>query len=622
MDRQHQIKQLAGILFIAVLPLLNPAYGADKNTRLTSPHGDEGYFGGGSPGNTNAMILWPRDDHNIVRKFRPTGSVAPSPLAFKLWVNPGRSGGFPVNLDNAGAFCSFLQNIGKDPDKGACICEDDPGRPYTGVSLGACAGVNFPACNPLACAPGTPEQPCLEPIPPETEWLDKYGLYPSPNHVRKHLLTGHCSTFIYSRCGKQEETEVCGDLESRPCNKDSWETGEWQPEAEPAQICLGTTETQTRTVTKTDPHCAGGTPPDATRQVAGTKRCPDTRPVCRWRTGTWSPSPVTKCEGASFTQRRNVTLVSGPNCRGGIKPPSSRTATGTKYCRPPKPPGPGPVTRPTCRWTTGTWTPARSKVCAGETLAQTRSVRKITTSCEGGARPASSRSVTGTKYCPPTCRWRVGSWSPSPSTTCNDRRISQSRSVTKITANCVGGTQPASTRTVSGSKRCPTCASTSWSPGQGTVCAGSSFTQTRTLKNCSKDSRSARGTKCCGTVTTWSPGSATKCGAFTQTRTNACGKTESRQAKGTASWCGCSWGPYTPSSGTVCKGKKFTQKSYYSCAGRTNAPRTRTATGTKNCPKTKTCSDGQHRCSGYTRYLCRNGKWKVIAHGPYACFTP
>ena len=267
MDRQHQIKRLAGILFIAVLPLLNPAYGADKNTRQTSPDGDEGYFGGGRPGNTNAMILWPRDDHNIVRKFRPSGSAAANPLAFKLWVNPGRSGGFPVNLKNAGAFCSFLQNIGNDPDKGACICEDDPGRPYTGAPLGACAGVNFPACNPVACTPGTPEQP--------------------------------------------EETE-----ETR---RDTW----------------------------------------------------------------------------------------------------------------------------------------------------------------------------------PVCRWTKENWSPSPASTCSDQRVSQRRNVTKITANCVGGTKPASTRTVPGRKRCPTCTPTSWSPTRDTVCAGESLTQSRTLGNCSTDSRTVSGAKSC-----------------------------------------------------------------------------------------------------------------------------
>ena len=580
MDRQHQIKRLAGILFIAVLPLLNPAYGADKNTRQTSPDGDEGYFGGGRPGNTNAMILWPRDDHNIVRKFRPSGSAAANPLAFKLWVNPGRSGGFPVNLKNAGAFCSFLQNIGKDPDKGACICEDDPGRPYTGAPLGACAGVNFPACNPVACAPGTPEQP--------------------------------------------EETEETR-RDTRPVCR--WTKGTWTPDR--STRCAGESLTQTRSVKKITAYCEGGARPASSRSATGTKYCPPpnplgpepiTRPTCQWTKGNWTPDRSTRCAGESLTQTRSVRKITA-YCEGNARPASSRSTTGTKYCRPANPPDPEPVTRPACQWSAGTWTPDRSRICAGEPLTQTRSVRKITAYCEGGARPASSRSTTGTKYCPPTCRWRVGSWSPSPATTCSDRRLSQSRSVTKITANCVGGTQPASTRTVSGGKRCPTCVPTSWSPGRNTVCAGSSFTQTRTLKNCSNDSRSARGTKCCGTVTTWSPGSATKCGTFTQTRTNACGKTESRKAKGTASWCGCSWGPYTPSPNTVCKGKTFTQKSYYSCAGRTNAPRTRTATGTKSCQKAE-CSNGQSYCSAYTRYLCRNGKWKVIAHGPYACFTP
>ena len=619
MDRQHQIKRLAGILFIAVLPLLNPAYGADKNTRQTSPDGDEGYFGGGSRGNTNAMILWPRDGNNIVRKYRPAGSAAGSPLAFKLWVNPGRSGGFPVNLKTPGAFCGFLQNIDNDPDKGACICEDDPDRSYTGAPLTVCAGVNFPACNPRACAPGTtaetleqpgePETPCAE---PETAWRHDEGLYLSENYVRKHLTPAYCATFIRTRCGKQQSKQVCGELTLEPCTERAWSPGR-------SSVCAGETLTQTRA------YCQNGRQRHESRRVTGTKYCPPpdpepvTKPECQWTRGIWAPDRSTVCAGEPLTQTRNVRKITA-YCDGGTEPASSRSTTGTKYCRPPDPPSPGPVTKPKCQWTTGTWSPGRSTVCTGKPLTQTRNVRKITAYCEGGAEPASSKSTTGTKYCPPTCRWSVGSWSPSPATTCSDRRVSQSRSVTKITANCVGGTKPASTRTVSGSKRCPNCAPTSWSPHPNTVCAGSSFTQTRTLKNCSNDSRNARGTKCCGTVTGWSPGPTGKCGTFTQTRTNACGKTESRSAKGTASWCGCTWGAYTPSPGTVCKGKTFTQKSYYSCAGRSNKSKTRTANGTKSCPKT--CSDGQSYCSAYTRYLCRNGKWKVIAHGPYACFTP
>lgn len=643
MDRQNQIKRLAGILFIAVLPLLNPAYGADKNTRQTSPDGDEGYFGGGSPGNTNAMILWPRDDHNIVRKYRPAGSGAASPLAFKLWVNPGRRGGFPVNLKNAGAFCGFLENIDNDPDKDACICEDDPDRPYTGAPLGACAGVNFPACNPPACEPGTTEEPgeteqsCLEPIPPETEWESVKGIPFNATIFRNRNLYTTCTPYKYTRCGKEEEVEVCGIMKPLPCDKDPWKKMPWQPETTAAQVCEGETVTQTRQV-YLDPICHYQDKypqPETKRTITGVKtdgECAAPEPCTgrAWTTGSWSGKEAARiCLGTTATQTRTVTRTDR-HCVGGTPPVATRQITGTKYC---PPSGPEPVTRPTCQWTTGTWTPGRSTVCAGEPLTQTRNVRKITAYCDGGAKPASSRSATGTKYCRPpnppgpepgtrpTCKWTTGTWSPSTATTCSDQRLSQSRSVTKITANCVGGTKPASTRTAPGSKRCSNCVPTSWSPGRDTVCAGNSFTQTRTLKNCGKSNRSARGTKCCGTVTTWSPGSATKCGAFTQTRTNACGKTESRQAKGTASWCGCSWGPYTPSPGAVCKGKTFTQKSYYSCSGRTNKPRTRTATGTRSCQKAE-CSNGQSYCSAYKRYLCRNGKWEVIAHGPYACFTP
>ena len=540
MDRQHQIKRLAGILFIAVLPLLNPAYGADKNTRQTSPDGDEGYFGGGSPGNTNAMILWPRDDHNIVRKYRPAGSAAPSPLAFKLWVNPGRRGGFPVNLKTASAFCSFLQNIGKDPDKGACICEDDPARPYTGAPLGACAGVNFPACNPVACTPGTAEEP--------------------------------------------GETD-------KPCAEDPWETGEWQPETEPAQICKGKTLTQTRRVAlaiicdyrdkypqpetertitgaKTDGECAAPEPcterawsparskvcagstftqkrrycqngrqRHASRSTTGTKYCPPptapvTRPTCQWTKENWTPARSRVCAGEPLTQTRNVSKITA-YCQGGAEPASSRSTTGTKYC---PPPDPVTATRPKCQWSTGTWKPGRSTVCAGEPFMQTRSVRKITSHCEGGTKPESSRSATGTRNCPPTCRWRTGNWSPSPASTCSGQRVSQNRSVTKITANCVGGTKPESTRTVPGSKRCPTCDPTSWSPGRDTVCAGDSFTQTRTLANCSTRNRAANGAKkCCRGPNNWKPSPATVCGgkSFTQKGTDSCGKTHSRPATGT-----------------------------------------------------------------------------------------
>ena len=292
----------------------------------------------------------------------------------------------------------------------------------------------------------------------------------------------------------------------------------------------------------------------------------------------WAPATTTVCAGQSFTQTRTLADCSSDR----------RTVSGTRSCP--------------SNCTPTSWTPSANSVCSGKAFTQTRTLGNCSTG---------SRSATGTKYCPPSCN--TTSWSPATGTVCSGKQFTQTRRL----SDCSTGS-----RTATGTKSCPRdCAVTGWQPSAGTVCAGSNFTQTRTLKNCSTDRRSARGTKCCGTATGWSPDPAGKCGTFTQTRTNACGKTESRTAKGTASWCGCSWGPYTPSPGTVCKGKTFTQKSYYSCAGRTNKPRTRTATGTKSCQKAE-CSNGQSYCSAYTRYLCRNGKWEVIAQGPYACFTP
>ena len=296
--------------------------------------------------------------------------------------------------------------------------------------------------------------------------------------------------------------------------------------------------TQTRRVTQITANCAGGTEPVSSRSATGTKYCPPppgprpVRPTCQWRTDTWAPGRSSACAGETLTQTRSVRKITA-YCQGGAEPASSRSTTGTKYC---PPPDPVPATRPKCQWSTGTWKPGRSTVCAGEPFMQTRSVRKITSHCEGGTKPESSRSATGTKNCPPTCRWRTGNWSPSPASTCSDQRVSQNRSVSKITANCVGGRKPESTRTVPGSKRCPTCDPTSWSPGRDTVCAGDSFTQTRTLANCSTRNRTANGTKkCCRGPNNWNPSPASVCGgkSFTQKGTDSCGKTHSRPATGT-----------------------------------------------------------------------------------------
>ena len=334
----------------------------------------------------------------------------------------------------------------------------------------------------------------------------------------------------------------------KKCSISAWTPGT-------TTVCAGKSFTQTRTLAD----CSADQ-----RTVSGTRSCPL---ICT--PTSWAPSANSVCSGKTFTQTRSL-----GNCST-----DSRNATGTKYCPP--------------RCNTTSWSPATGTVCSGKQFTQTRTLSDCSTD---------SRSATGTKHCPPTCNTTL--WSPATGTVCSGKQFTQTRTL----GNC-----STDSRSATGTKSCPqSCALTSWQPSANTVCTGSGFTQTRTLKNCSKDRRSARGTRCCGGVTGWSPDPSTKCGSFTQTRTNACGKTESRSATGTASWCGCSWGPYTPSTSTVCKGKTFTQKSYYSCSGRTNKPRTRTATGTKSCQKAE-CSDGRSYCSAYKRYLCRNGKWQVIA---------
>ena len=329
-------------------------------------------------------------------------------------------------------------------------------------------------------------------------------------------------------------------------------------------VCAGQRFIQTRTLAD----CSTDR-----RTATGSKSCPKT---CR--VSAWSPGRDTMCSRNTLTQTRTLSDCST----------DQRTVNGTGHCP------------SSCTLTS--WAPSTNSVCSGKTFTQTRTLGNCSTG---------SRNATGTKYCPPICN--ATAWNPATNTVCSKDQFTQNRTLSDCSTD---------SRTASGTKHCPpSCKTTAWSPATNTVCSGRPFTQNRTLSNCSKDSRSVKGTKCCGRVTKWSPDPSTECGSFTQTRTNACGKTESRSAKGTASWCGCSWGPYTPSAGTVCKGKTFTQTSYYSCSGKTNKPRTRTATGTKSCQKAE-CSDGQRYCSAYTRYLCRNGKWKVIAQGPYACFTP
>ena len=558
---------LSGILLPALL--LIHATGAQTisdTVKRANGHGDEGYW---QPGQPDVMILWPQDQRNTVKRF--TGG-AKHPYPYRLWVAPGRAGGFPVVLKNASTFNNFLQHIKASPDKNWCQLAETwsnwHGSPPT--VCGTHSYTQQRTCSIATDALKPCPDLCKPAIQTRARTVDNGPCKPQPPPGKKCSIsawspgtTTVCAgqSFTQTRtladCSSDRRTATGSKSCPKTCTVSAWSPGR-------DTTCSRDTLTQTRTLSD----CSTGK-----RTVSGTRSCPSSCTLT-----SWTPSANSVCSGKAFTQTRTL-----GNCSTG-----SRSATGTKYCP------------QVCK--ASSWDPTTGAVCSGKQFTQTRRLSDCSTD---------SRSAAGTKYCSPSCN--TTSWSPATGTVCSGKQFTQTRTL----GDCSTGS-----RTAIGTKSCPRdCAVTGWQPPAGNVCKGSSFTQTRTLKNCSTDRRSASGTKCCGTATGWSPDPAGKCGTFTQTRTNACGKTESRSAKGTASWCGCSWGPYTPSPGTVCKGKTFTQKSYYSCSGRTNKPRTRTATGTKSCQKAE-CSNGQSYCSAYTRYLCRNGKWKVIAQGPYACFTP
>ena len=302
---------------------------------------------------------------------------------------------------------------------------------------------------------------------------------------------------------------------------------------------------------------------------------PDTCPVSGW-----TPSIGTVCAGESFTQSRTLADCSA----------ARRTAIGTKTCV------------SSCAVTA--WAPDRSTACSGETLTQTRTRADCSTD---------RRTVGGTRTCRQTCP--VSAWAPAASTVCTGKTLTQSRTLSDCSTD---------TRTAGGTKYCPPkCPATGWSPSTGTVCSGETLTQSRTLGDCSTGTRTVGGTKYCPPscpATGWAPSTGTVCSGETLTQSRTLGdcSTDTRTAGGTK-YCPpkCPATGWSPSTSTVCSGKSFTQsRTLGDCSALS-----RTASGTKNCRKAE-CSNGQSYCSAYTRYLCMNGRWVVIAHGPYACFTP
>ena len=322
----------------------------------------------------------------------------------------------------------------------------------------------------------------------------------------------------------------------------------------------------------------------------------------------WTGNPPRGCGVHRYSQRRTCSVAADAEkpcanlCNPAVETRTRQVDNGPCKPEPPSPPPPSSPPPSTC--SISAWAPSTGTVCAGERFTQTRTLADCSTD---------RRTATGTKSCAHSCA--VTAWAPDRSTVCSGESMAQTRTL----SDCSTGR-----RTVSGTKSCRrTCTATAWSPSTSTVCAGNTLTQSRTLADCSSDSRTVSGTKSCRPscpATAWSPATSTTCTGqtLTQSRTLTDCSTDTRTVNGTK-YCppSCPATSWSPSTSTVCTGKSFSQsRTLADCS-----TQSRTATGTKNCRKAE-CRNGQSYCSAYKRYLCRNGRWEVIAEGPYACFTP
>ena len=472
----------------------------DKHTLQTSEYGDEGKFGGGEPGNTNALILWSGDSPSIVRRHRPEGHSNTTSKAFKLWSERS-AGGFPLNLKSADGFCSFLGNVNRDPDLHACIC-DDTGAWNTGSASSCNPAVVLPQCTPAECEPGS-TTPVQQPSCTVSDWSPETGTVCAGDDFDQSRTLADCTTETQTATGTKFCSSTCpatgwspgadtvcqansftqsrtlsdcttdtrimtGTMNCQSCSVQDWTPGT-------SSVCSGDTFTQsrrnadcstdTRTATGTR-HCptvcqtTSWSPSQSsrcsndeftqqrtlsdcsieTRDVYGTRQC--TPETCRYTTGSWTPSAAGRCTTDRVPQTRTVTAVNQP-CAGGTRPSASQTVYGSRDC-----------SLPTCRWTTGPWSPSAAGRCTRETVSQSRTVTLVNSNCEGGTRPPSSQTVSGTRVCNPPCSYSTGSWSPSASNYCDDETFTQTRTVTSSPANCVPGNAPASSQRVSGTKNC------------------------------------------------------------------------------------------------------------------------------------------------------------------------
>ncbi len=313
-------------------------------------------------------------------------------------------------------------------------------------------------------------------------------------------------------------TSTPGTKQNCPTPTCRWQTGSWSPN--PSTLCPE--ETATRPVWESPAGCspAGQKPATST---------PGTRTDCTCSYGSWSPSASTRCAGTTFTQTRSASPASctktsreatgtNPGQKGtwsnwscgnwsscGNNGKRTRTCHGTcsgATCGAGCDGSPTKTEQETCTCYISAWTPARSTVCVGTQMIQTRTITP--SYCLG----TTLRTVGGTK---PKTNGVFGPWGEwGPWSDCENGQKSRSRSRICTPGDCGGSCvgHPSQTQTADcGGPEPPPC-TYAWSPETNTVCDGQHFTQYGTRTNAPCDgspnpTRPANGSKSCPVAKVW-----------------------------------------------------------------------------------------------------------------------
>ncbi len=422
------------------LPLLLGAgdTGLGTKDKRSSTHGDEGYFAGGSATNFNAMVIWPDDPHNLIRRYRPDNNPN---LSYRFSINAQYehgTRGTVINMMSEERFAQALSKWAREDDKDMCIWVDNPWVYKTvGQTPTACGSHTVTQRAQCDLTGGTCDEAlnCADRPPDKTVTIENEVCGPTDPQDPVQCSPGNWTPLRNTVCQNVEFTQtdqVCQTTRTTTGTKtggDCCVSDDWSPSR--STQCTSRTFTQTnacghtRQVTGTIP--SNWSPPRSSvclgQSFTQTNSCGTTRTRTGTKTGGdccvsdyWTLSASTQCQGTTFTQTNECG--------------HTRTATGTKST---------------------TWSPPRSTVCAGSSFTQTNTC-------------GATRTVTGTKP--------AGSWTPAASTQCVGSSVTQT--------NACG-----QTRTVDGTKP------PNWWPLANTKCQGVQFQQTSACNQ----TRMATGTK-------------------------------------------------------------------------------------------------------------------------------